>query len=206
MKLHLAFIALLSAIAIDAYCAKPNLEFGPGGVTILDVQPGTKIAWMSLTRTRIANHASVRIDRGIDVATQSKKAVIARAGADQSRSLWVLAAVDEDLAGAATAPTYGGSPFPIDVTAPAGSATISVVSPEVELVYVRPKGGAWFISATDGGIGDVDHVQNTVVTIALDSLERLQGNPHPPDVTAPGDIILMIDPRTNRTSVVKVSP
>jgi hypothetical protein len=205
MKSPIAVLALLFTIPIHLSAGKPNVEFGPDGVTFLDVQPGTRVAWISLTRTRVASHTELRIDRGIEVARPSKSAVVTRAGADQSRSIWAVASVDEDLAGTAVAPGYSVSPSPIEVNAAAGAATIAVVSPEVELMYVRPKGGAWFISATDGGVGDTDLQQNTVITISLQSLERVQGNPHPPASTAVGDVILMINPRSNRTSVMKVT-
>ncbi len=205
MKFRIVVLALLIMVAICVFAGQPNVEFGPDGVTILNVQPGTKVAWVSLTRTRVANHTELRVDRGIEVATPSKKAAIARAGADKSRSIWVMAAVDEDLAGSAVAPGYSKSPSPIGVVAVAGSGTFVVISPEVELLYVRPQGGAWFISAMDGGLGDQDRVQNTTITVSLESLEKVQGNPHPPNVTEAGDLILMIDPRSHRTSVVKVT-
>jgi hypothetical protein len=205
MKFQIAALALLITIPIHLSAGKPNVEFGPSGVTFLNVQPGTKVAWMSLTRTHVASHTELRIDRGIEVAKPSRSAVVTRAGADQARSIWAVASVDEDIAGTAVVPGYSASPSSISVVATAGSGTIAVVSPEVELMYVRPKGGAWFISATDGGLGDTDLQQNTVITISLQSMERVQGNPHPPAVTAAGDVILMIDPRSNRTTVMKVT-
>jgi hypothetical protein len=191
-------------MAVSAFAGKPAVQFGPDGVSVLNVRPGTKIAWISLTRVREAHHTTLRIDRGIEVAQPSRKAAIARPGADRSRALWVVAAIEEDVAGNAIAPGYSISPSPIDITAPVSSATIRVVSSEVELLYVRPQGGAWFISATDGGIGDGDAVQDTVITISLESLVQTQGNPQPPSTTAAGDTILMIDPRSNRTTVVRV--
>lgn len=205
MKLRIVVLALLATVTNYAFGGNPNVEFGPDGITILNVQPGTKVAWMSLTRSRVASHTLVRIDRGIEVAKPSRKAAVARVGADKSRSIWVIAAVDEDLAGAAISPGYSSSPSSIDVVAAVGSGTFAVISPEVELMYVRPKSGAWFLSATDGGLGDLDRVQDTTITISLQSLEKVQGNPHPPEATAPGDLILMIDPRSNRTTVIKVS-
>jgi len=205
MKIRIVVLALLSIVASYGFAGAPKVEFGPDGVAILNLKPGTKVAWMSLTRTNVSYHSTVRIDRGIEVAKQSKKADVTRAGADQSRSLWLVAAVDEDIAGTAIAPGYSASPSPIDVVAAPGSATIAVASPEVELMYVRPNGSAWFISATDGGLGDQDHAQDTVITISLQSLAKVQGNPHPPQTTAAGDTILMIDPRSNRMTVVKVA-
>lgn len=204
MTFRLLHLALAVTLAASAFAGQPNLEFGPDEVTILDLQPGTKVAWMSLTRTRVANHALIRIDRGIEVAKPSNKAAVARVDADKSRSIWVVAAIDEDVAGSANAPRYSSSPFPIAIRAAAGSSTIHVISPAVELMYVRPKRGAWFISATDGGLGDSDGVQDTTISISLTSLETVQGNPQPPVTAAPDDLILMIDPRSNRTTVSRV--
>lgn len=196
--------ALLITCATCIFAARPNVQFGPEGVTVFDVRPGTKVAWISLTRTRVAEHTSLRIDRGVEVATPSKKAVIARPDADKSRALWVVAAIDDDIAGVVTSPRYSGSQIPIAVTSAPGSDTISITSPEIELMYVRPNGGAWFIRASDGGLGDADGRQDTLISVPLQSLERVQGNPHPPDSLHAGDMILMLDPRGNRTAVIKV--
>jgi hypothetical protein len=204
MKFRDGVLLLLALTAISASGAAPNVAFGPDGLTVLDVTPGTKVAWMSLTRSTVANHTSIRVDRGVEAAMPSNGAAIARSGAEQAHAIWVIAAIDDDVAGTAISPGYSASPSPVPVIAAADASTISVVSPEVELLYVRPQGGAWFLSATNGGIGDQDHVQDTVIKISLQSLEPAEGSPNPPATTAAGDLILVIDPRSNRTAVVKV--
>lgn len=206
MKLRNLLLTVLSGLALHALAQQPDIRFGPGGVTMLNVEPGTQVAWMSLTRTRSENHSVVRIDRGIQVATSARKADVARPGADQSRSLWVMAAIDrDDLAGSAISPKYSISPDPVPIAAATGSATLVVASPEIELMYVRPRRGAWFISATDGARGDVDRTPDAAITIALESFEKVQGNPHPPETIAAGDLILVIDPRSNRTAIIRVA-
>ena len=203
-KSQVLSFALLLAFVAPVYSATPNVEFSPDGVTVLNVRPGAKVEWISLTRTPVANHSRLRIDRGIAVANASRKANVIRAGADQSRSLWVVAGIDDEIAGSAIPAGYASSPIPIHAVAKVGSATITVTSPEVELMYVRPKRGAWFVSAADGGLNDLDGQHDASIVISMQNLERVEGNPHPPDASDAGDLLLMIDPRTNRIAVVKV--
>lgn len=205
MKLRIATLILPLAVATYVSAAVPSLSFGPAGVTMANLQPGTRVAWMSLTRTPAsAYHSRIELDRGIGIAEQTSLAAFPKAAADTTRSLWVVAAIEQDIAGAVASPAYKASPSAIAVTATNGANTISVVSPSVELMLVRPNVGAWYVGATDGAGNDQDDLQNTTIAISLQSLQALDEGDGPPATIANGDVILLIDPRRSRTAVVKV--
>lgn len=182
-------------------------SFGPTGMSISNVEPGARVVWMTLTRERVANHSKLRIQRGLEVAAANGKVVFTRTGADASHTIWLAAAIDdeESLALDATSPGYSKSTFSISTSAVANATGITVESREAEIIYVRRQVGAWFLSAMDGGLGDQDGDLNTVIAIPLQSLQPFAGNPGPPTAVAAGDIILILDPYSNRTAMRMVS-
>jgi len=199
-------ITLLITIAAFAQdlASSSNVVFTPEGVTVSQLKPGTKLAWLALTRERVGHHSVLHTFRGFEIATPAGAIPIGRRGADRSRSLWLLASVDGEFATSSVPPGYSASSMPMESVAMADATAITVDAPAVELLYVRPRGGAWFLSAADGGTADADSRKDAVLTLALQSLQPFQGNPNPPASVAEGDLILMIDPLDNRMSVVKV--
>lgn len=199
----ITLLITIAAIAQDV-ASSSNVVFTPDGVTVSDLKPGTKLAWLALTRERVGHHSVLHTFRGFEIATPAGAIPIGRRGADRSRSLWLLASVDGEFATTSVPPGYSASSMPMEVVATVGATAVTIATPAVEMLYVRPRGGAWFLSAADGGTADSDSSKDTVITVSLQSLKPFQGNPHPPDAVAEGDLILMIDPFDNRMSVVKV--
>lgn len=122
MKSGKSVLLLLALTAIPAIAAdlasNANASFGPMGMSLSEVEPGARVAWMTLTRERVANHSRLRIRRGLEVADQDGTVAIAQAGADESRSIWLAAAIDdtEGLALDSTSPGYSKSTSSIDLT------------------------------------------------------------------------------------------
>lgn len=199
-------VALIATLALPAIGASPNAraQFDRNGVTVDGLKPGTKIVWMALTRTRAGSHSRLSVSRGVEVVTPAGNIAIGKPDADKSRSLWALAAPDEAVALTATPPGYVISARGIQATARPEAETIAVVSPAVELMLVRRQGQAWFITAVDGGGGDADKLQDTTIKVDLQSLQPLHGGAKPPRTLSEGDIVLMIDPRSNRVSTLEV--
>lgn len=198
-------VAALALCAVQLRADAPELTFGSSEVTFANVAAGTRVAWISVTRIPEDHHSLVTVERGVEVGQGRQKAKVSRADADTTRSLWLVAAIDEDVAGAAVSPAYVASATPIEVTAISGASTISVISPEVELLYVRPNVGAWCTSARDGARNDQDEERNAVIVVDLQSLTALGGDEELPETIEEGDTILILDPRASRTTVVQVS-
>jgi hypothetical protein len=211
MKPGTAILLLLALtarpVAAGDLLSNGTPSFGPTGMSLSNVQPGARVAWMSLTRERVASHSRLQIQRGLAVADTHGRIGIPRPGVDSSHSIWLAAAIDDEegLAFDATSPGYSKSASSIGTGAVVDATGITVESREAEIIYVRRQVGAWFLSAMDGGLGDQDGDQNAVITISLQSLQPFAGNPGPPTVVAEGDVILILDPYSNRAAMQMVS-
>jgi hypothetical protein len=206
MNRRIMAAALIATLALPAMGAGPNarVQFDRNGVTVDGMKPGTKIVWMALTRTRVGHHAELSVTRGMEIATPAGKISIGKKDADTSRSLFAFAAPDDALVTSSIPPGYVISGRPIAARAVAGAQAIVVESPALEIMLVRKQGQAWYLTAVDGGGGDADRLQDTTITVSLQSLQALKGHGQPPKSLSEGDVILMIDPRANRMSTLEV--
>jgi hypothetical protein len=200
-------VSVVTGVAFAAANVRPpKVEFGPNGVTVGEVRPGTRVAWMAMLRDRRGYQTRVRIRRGFGPATPNSAFAIAQEAADTTRGMWVVADVDAGTSVHAASPVMTTSGRPIRVRAGAGAAVVEIDSFAVEVLYVRPRGGAWTYSVLDGGGRDADQRQNGTIVMPLEALAPLKGNPHAPAATAAGDLILIIDPRGVRSASVEVTP
>jgi hypothetical protein len=174
---------------------------------MFDVQPGARVAWMTLTREPVGNHYRLRIQRGLQTADSNGQVFVAQGGADEACTLWLAAAVDGQqlVTLNVAADSYSSSTETVPHAAVIGATAITIESRQAEVIYVRRQVGAWFLSAMNGGLGDQDGAQNTVITIPLSSLQPFPGNPSAPASVQHGDLILVLDPYLNRTSMSRVS-
>lgn len=182
----------------------PTVDFARSGVTIGGYKPGTKLAWMALVREPTKGYWATRIIRGFGPITPNSTFAIEHPEADLKRSIWMIADVDAGTGRHAKSPTMAHSSRGIVIRATPGAAVIQVDSSAIELMYVRPRFGAWSFSVADGGTRDADLSQNGQIVIPLQSLISYQGNPHPPATVETGDLLLVIDPNGMRTATLEV--
>ena len=201
------FALLVIPAAAEDLVSNGSGNFLSNGLSMLDVQPGVQVAWMTLTREPVGNHYRLRLQRGLHTADGNGEVFIAQGGADEARMLWLAAAVNgqQSVTLNVAAEGYSSSSDPISRVAVIGATAFTLESRQAEVIYVRRQVGAWFLSAMDGGLGDQDGTQNTVITIPLSSLQPFPGNPSAPASVQNGDLVLIIDPYLNRTSMSRVS-
>lgn len=198
-------IMLLLAVVVGIAINASEVKFGKDGLTVAGLRPGTRIAWLALTRERIDNHGRLTVSRGIGVATPAGVVSIGRDKADTSRSIWAFATTDDsDLAIATVSPAYSATSRSIDVVAKPGDGRFTVVAPSVEIVYVGRRNGVWYATAADGGSMDADQSSDASITFSLDSLQHMFGPAKPPARISAGDVILIIDTRSNRKRAYEV--
>jgi len=211
MKLSIQCILAVALIGTSLAAAERgrrrdlDLTFGERGVTVRAERPGSRMAWLAMIVERRDYHDVVRIIRGFGPATPDSTFTIARDAAKESRAVWAVADVDGAMTIQRFSPGTRTSPHPISVDALAGDAQVTVRSAAIELLYVRPRAGAWTFHAADGGGRDADAMQNGSITVPLASLKPLEGSGQAPASVEPGDLILMIDPRLMRASTVEVT-
>jgi len=212
MKLIIRLAVLAFAVAGVAYAAdngngKPfNVQFGRQGVTVRDLKPGTKVAWMAMIRTPKRYHTSVRILRGFGPVTPNSTFEMALENADSTRGMWAIADVDNGAAVHAASPKMITSHRSIPMRAVPGAEKVEIDSAAVEVLYVRPHGGgAWKFAVADGGGLDADGQPNGTIVMNLSSMQSMKGNPHAPATVQKGDLIVVIDPRGFRTATLEVT-
>jgi hypothetical protein len=203
--IRFALFLLMSVPTIAASAAAPEVTFGPSGVDVRGVKPGTRVAWIAVIREWQGHVLGTHTLRGIGPARPNATFAIDRPGVDRSQSLWVIADVDAGVGLKARAPETVTSNHAFAVTARPGDATVVIESSAVEVLYVR-RGAAWAFHVSDGGGSDADGEQNGSIAMRLDSLKPFKGNPHPPKTVQAGDLILVIDPLGVRTAVTEVKP
>jgi hypothetical protein len=204
MRTRAALFFVIVIVTSFVYADPPSLTFSAGGVSIGGVRPGTKLVWLGMIRERVDAHVQVRFVRGLQPATPAGKIDVPEQNADQARAVWVVADVDSGTGRKGAAPGFLHSAAEIVIRATAGQPAFAIESAAVELLYVRPHRGAWSFGAGDSSERDADHESDGTIVVSLSSLRRFEGNPHPPDVIEPGDLILVIDPYRIRTAQMVV--
>ena len=198
----IVLVFALTALANDP--AAPQATFGRRGITVSGIKPGSKIAWLGFIVDPRGYHARMRLSRGFEPVTGQSSIEIAESGADESRGLWAFVDVSTGKALHARAPGARSSSRPISIELLAGKSSFAVRAGAIELLYVRPPSSAWFFRVADGGALDGDREQNGVIVVSLQSMEPFKGNPHPPGLTASGDVLLAIDPWHRRTATLEI--
>jgi hypothetical protein len=197
--------SLLLAYAGGLGAQQPAVQFGPGGVTVGGMKPGTRIAWMAMTRKRVGYHIEVEVLRGVDVVTPNGSQFVEMAGADLAHTIWTVADISNGKASRAKPPAYSHSERPVPISATAGADHFTVDAPVAEVMYVRPRFGVWSFGAHDGTALDTDATLDGTIRVALTSLVAYKGNPHPPERVEPGDIILVLNTQQARAGQLEVA-
>lgn len=179
-----SLVLLLFAIASSATAA-PAITFESHAVIATGVTPGGTTAWFAVSHeasrypARISRNASVLADEGDGMVRLDLPHEI------PVSSVWIVADVE-------TGETTVAAPAGFKVkssTLPAAALRhrASGIAPhvqldvdEVEVLYVRPRIGAW---STRSGRA-----------LALHSMEPLGDSPAPPDDFAANDMIVVVDP------------
>lgn len=202
MKLAVFVTVLLAALPVVA--DPPSIDFGPSGLTVRGLKGNGKIAWLGMIRERVGSHTRVRFERGTKHATAGVVA-IAEAGADHSASIWAVVDAADGGAAHSAAPRFRHAAQQIDIVAPVGTATIAVESAMVELLYVRPGVGVWRFGTGDGSDLDADLLSNGVVVMPLSALRSIDDDLAPPTVVERRDVLIVMDPTSNRITRLVVS-
>lgn len=200
-------IALLFSIAMLVYSARAaEVTFSEAGARVRGLKPGTKIAWLSLSRERVDSHALLTVDRGVAVVTPAGDIEIGAVRGEKRRSILTFASIEDNAAiGVASSSAYTASAHSIRLKAIPGSDRLIIDAPVAEIVYISRNTGVWAASVSDGAETDADRTQDATITLSLTELKRVFGSAKPVDRISAGDVILIIDPRNNRTATYEVT-
>ena len=211
IRLLWAFCSLLILLTAGAAAGAPlRLGIDPSGVTVSGVTAHGRAVVFGITRevdpddvTTIRRHLDVLSDDdGDGVVTESLGAAV------PLRSMWVavdLASGELDAAAPAgfRLRRVGFRGRGLDHRAD-GRDQVEEAQPYAEVLVVRPGVGVWSLRLGDGGPGDADGRADGRIAAALDALQPLAGSPAPPSRFAPGDVVLLLDPRAMEMAIVQV--
>ena len=164
MRTILALI-LTAASTFSAYADPPSLEFRSTGIQVNGMRPGTRVVWLAMLRDRIRERPRVTMQRGLEPVTPNGELTV-ESGLDASQSMWIVAAVDQDVVLRQSAPGYPVSPTPIEAQVSPGTNTLRIRSGTISLTYVRRHGaGVWVFAAADGSELDSDHAPDGWISV-----------------------------------------
>lgn len=75
----------------------------------------------------------------------------------------------------------------------------------VEVLLVRPRVGAWHMSAGDGAASDADAARDGFTAVEFATMEPVGNSPQPPASLEPGDLVIVVNPRNLEFSATNLS-
>ncbi|MGH2628753.1 MAG: hypothetical protein ACRDHY_19110 [Anaerolineales bacterium] len=214
LRLLSTLILVLSAAGAAALGAQPGeqttlrVSFEEQGVVVSGLEPGSRVAWLSLTSEPRRYWVRDVRREGIEPADAGGTARIGLGEPVPPRSVWGV--VDLASGVAAWAAPEG---FPIEEVVPEGKGfdrddrgrlnRLLTRAVGLELLVVRPRSGAWALPVFDGSPSDRDGKPDGGLVAALEEGRPLLDGPVAPALLLPGDVVLGIDPKTYRVFILR---
>lgn len=192
-------VALLLITAFAAAAETLSLTFSPETIKVEGFTPGGSVIWFGVSRERVTWPTKVTRFTRVTQADQRGSTVLDLDRPVPTNSIWV--AVDL-FTGAAIGGTPEGYPLRRAVFSAetlggargAGSEALKEPRAFLEILLVRPGGGAWSASVGDGGASDADGQTNGVIVLPYANLLPIFDSGIAPTELAIGDRIVAIDP------------
>lgn len=181
--------------------AQPSLVAEDTVVAASDLTPNGRIVWFGLVRD--LDGWVPRFNHFLREATSDAagRAELELPPSELASAVWAVVDVASGNFAAARpdeAETVA-MPLPADSWQAGGEESDRLVAARrrLDLLLVRPGGGAWGAAVGDGGPLDLDQQSDGVLTAAVDSLEAISPETaEAPARGAAGDLLLAIDPDT----------
>ena len=178
-----------------------NVSFGEHEVVVSGLEPGSRVAWLSLASEPRRYYVRDVRREGIEAADGTGTARIDAGEAVPPRSVWGVVNL-----GSGAAVWAAPEGFALEEVVPEGDGLarddggrlnrLLTRAVGLELLVVRPGTGAWALTVFDGSPSDRDGKPDGGVAASLEEGRPLLDSPAPPDELLPGDVVLGIDPRT----------
>jgi hypothetical protein len=198
--------------------AAMTIAFEKEAVLVSGLEPGAEVAWLSLASEPQRYYVRDTRREGIERDDDGDGTVeILLDGEVPPRSVWGIVDLSTGL-------FEWGAPegFDLQKLAVPGEGAgrdnqgrlnrLLAHRVGVEALWVRPgKGpgpgggkGVWALTVFDGSPGDRDGAADGGVAAALDEARPLGESPPPPEQMLPGDVVLVVDPRTYQVFSVRL--
>ncbi|MGH2627335.1 MAG: hypothetical protein ACRDHY_11870 [Anaerolineales bacterium] len=185
-----------------------TLAFDERAVVASGLTAGGQVAWFGVAREPV-NFGAAVVRREALLADEDADGKV-RFELDRAvpfRSIWVAVDLTSGESAIGTPAGYPLRPLKLGVNAflsrGLGKVDLFTESRDfLQVFVVRPKSGAWVLSAVDGSAEDQDGPANGSVTLDTLLLEPVGKSPPAPDGFAKDDVFVAIDP--NRMEAVAV--
>jgi len=195
MKRIMTGVWLSCALAAIPVVAAAQLR-ATASETAVSVSGATRSG--SVAVCRIAN---ARVN-GVETIARQQKVVTADdsgiatvpAETPAFRAIWIVTDMATGDFVVALPPGYHTRVIDAPAIAHPGIASFVWSRPLAEAYVIRPHVGVWYGVAAFGRASDAGHDSHGHVTFGLAQLRANPGDPSPPAVLTPGDVLLLVDP------------
>lgn len=199
------FVFFVSIIAV-AVCAQGSgkdakapltLVFSSDTVTVSGAGRGHQVVVFGLGIGNLGRYALLTRDVETPTDTDGDGIVTVTPRQLPYRSLWIAVDMEDGRYGVAS--PAGALPKllePSSGTWRSDLRELEVSRRFLEVLLVRPRGGAWTLRTTEGGPKDADGRRNGLLRIRLDRMQRLTDDSNGPPVALPKDLLVVVDPQT----------
>jgi hypothetical protein len=198
--LSLSCLLILAATAAPA-SGELAFAFGETTVGVKGATPGAEVLIYTLARVPQDGMTIVSDETHRLSADADGQVTIDLEGEVPWRSLWIAF----DLSTGAYAVNQASIGVREVDFAELGTRSGPSLEVRADLIYAfvaRAQGGGWKLRAGDGGRGDSDGVRDRKISVQPGRMRALADSPAPPAALAAQDLVVIIDPRRMKYSVV----
>lgn len=176
----------------------PELVFEPEAVVARGLSPGAEVIFHGVTREHGGFFWRVVQTREVVLTDALGEARLELpAGEVGPLSVWTVVdpATGDFSLGTPAGSTAREVPFPADGLARTEAGlwwALRTRYERLEVLYVRPGEGAWWLTAIDGGSGDDDRREDSSLRASLEEARPLWGAEAPSPGFRPGDVVVAV--------------
>jgi len=182
----LVMVPLSAAAQIRATATETSLSFSAA------TRSGS-VAVCRIANARINGVETIARQQTVVTADDAGTATV-QAETPAFRAVWIVVDMATGDFTVALPPGYRTRLIDAPAIAHPGIASFVWSRPLAEAYVIRPHVGVWYGVAAFGTASDAGHDPKGHATFALTQLRANPGDPSPPAVLAPGDVLLLVDP------------
>ena len=203
---------LLSLLSVPLFAAAPTITISDDAVRAQGITAGGQaVCWSVAQKGRGVDFTILREVRSVTDDDRDGIVTFDRGLATAFHSIFVIADVASGEVAIATPSGFEQKlELPTAVLKPGNSgnglADLSLRSESIDVLLVRAKTGAWRGFASEGTKRDKDGERNGRIALGIEQFAAVGRNAAAPQAFIPGDVLVLIEPRTMRFASITVTP
>jgi len=196
-KLLRALALTMTVLASLTAGAEPKIEPVPGGLRASGITAGGDAVWFGETIDTFA--LTRRLTRHVAIAHDEDRDGVVTFDLPSISPFFLIVAVDATTGEYGTYHGSAGPPREFDLLGNnwrSGLENFDLNADFLEILLVRPEGGAWTMRAAEGGHRDGDRAMNGRFRLVVNDMQPLTEGLQKPGGVRPRDVLVLIDPQT----------